>query len=228
MTACGEVNVIVRPKAHYTINPATFLSGASGKLFQLKNGSSVVFDNLAFQSYTGSNDFDIRAHDGTNNLYLKFITAQSGNSTPTSNMSHYTINDLDTPYLPFGHFLIANDNDAAISSTLANNQYVFQLPNVIKGSITGWINYLASAGEGFSFVGKDTTSQSYIQSSLTISNLPFYGSVAVGVGRGESILQKENQVQTGLNSRHSKVNITNTANTGSNIFTDNNIPIDYL
>lgn len=228
MTACGEVNVIVRPKAHYTINPTTFLSGASGKLFQLKNGSSVVFDNLAFQSYTGSNDFDIRAHDGTNNLYLKFITAQSGNSTPTSNMSHYTITNLDTPYLPFGHFLIANDSDAPISSTLANNQYVFQLPNVIKGSITGWINYLSNAGGTFSFVGKDTASQSYIQSSLTISNLPFYGSVAVGVSRGEAVLQGVNQVQTGLNSRHSKVNITNTPNTGSNIFTDNNIPIDYL
>ena len=228
MTACGDLNVIVRPKSHYVINPTTFLSGGSGKKFQLKNDASVVFDDLVLGVYSGSNEWSMTAGNGTNTLYLKFITAQSGNSTPTSNMSHYTITNLDTPYLPFGHFLIANDSDTAISQTLSSNKYVFQLPNVIKGSITGWINYLSNAGNAFSFVGKDTLTASYIQSSLTISNLPFYGSVAVGVSRGEAVLQGVNQVQTGLNSRHSKVNITNTASSSGVSFTDNNIPIDYL
>lgn len=228
MSACGDLNVIVRPKAHYTINPTTFLSGGSGKKFQLKNGSSVVFDDLVLGAYSGSNEWSMTAGNGTNTLYLKFITAQSGDATATSNMSHYTITNLDTPYLPFGHFLIANDSDTAISQTLSSNKYVFQLPNAIKSSIDSWTNFLSNAGTTFTFNAKDTLTASYIQSSLTISNLPFYGSVAVGVSRGEAVLVGQNQVQTGLNSRHSKVNITNTASSSGVSFTDNNIPIDYL
>lgn len=227
MTACGNFNTIITPKHHYLINPTTFLSGSSATiLFDLKKDGSIIsgFNDLKLEAYSGSNLYDMKANNGTNVVYLKFITAATGGTA--KDLDFYTLTAINNNFIPFGHLLIVNKTDVAINATISSNDYILQLNNVEKKSINGWINYLST--DNNSFEGKNDVANNYLQSALTKTKLPYYGSFAIGLSRGECVLVGNNQVNTGTNGRFSRVNITNTADAGSNIETRNNIICDYL
>ena len=219
---CGAVCSIASPLKFVRFTPASFLTNAGSDKFEYKSNGSVQGGTNGLQAYTGSNGYDFQyQYGGSDILRMKMIVSQA---------------ELDTFSLPngttaknmaYGHFLIANFTDIAISTTLANNNHVWMLNT--ETSDYFWDHFSTSSSLITTSTFRNDTDTTFIKSQAITTSLGNWGSSSLSLSRGETALLNSN---TGLPNQVDTVNrftrtrVVNDSG-GSGVINTNEIYADY-
>ena len=201
--AGGSVSTIFRPIKHLVYG-GNFLSESTGKTFSVVSTSTVT--GLTIAAYTGSNSYDFQIDIGGTIHYFAFVKTKTFWDTLT------LPNSLSTGNLPWGHFLIVNNSDVAINTTLDSNSFSLLLDtNDYK-----WKIFTKSVSvDEFTFSCDNDAN--YVKGKGTITSLGNWGSCATALSRGECTITGTNQMNnTNRFTRARIVNETGDSNTTVN------------
>ena len=150
---------------------ATFLSGSTGKTFNVVSTST--FTGLTIAPYTGSNLYDFKVNLGGVVHNCAFVKTREFWDTLT------LPNSIGNGNLPWGHYLIINTTDVAINTTLASNTFTLLLDtNDYKWKL------FAQSGSVAEFTLSCENDANYVKGKGILTSLGNWGTGCVCINKG--------------------------------------------
>ncbi len=178
--AQGTISTIFRPIKHLVYG-ATFLSGSTGKTFNVVSTST--FTGLTIAPYTGSNLYDFKVNLGGVVHNCAFVKTRAFWDTLT------LPNSIGNGNLPWGHYLIINTTDVAINTTLASNTFTLLLDtNDYKWKL------FAQSGSVAEFTLSCENDANYVKGKGTLTSLGNWGTGCLALTRCETAVSGTNQM----------------------------------